>query len=208
MTHSGNKRDRVYQVSSNREKSSHKLRYVEASLPDQDDCRLCVGSLTAEASASDEFTLTRACYDDIARVAFLEKQVYSKQAYPPFFFYQALRQWPATFITIKNNDKCAGYSLLVPVSATALSLMSLLVGKQFQGKGLGRKLLSESITLAHSLGYEEIELSVSPDNASAITLYQSLGFKVTETINDYLGPGEERLLMTLSLADEFYAKPF
>lgn len=38
-------RDRVYQMSSNRGRSSHKLRYIEASAPAADACRLCVGSI-------------------------------------------------------------------------------------------------------------------------------------------------------------------
>lgn len=46
-------RDRVYQVSSNRQRASHKLRYVEASAPADGDCRLCVGSV-ADKSATDD----------------------------------------------------------------------------------------------------------------------------------------------------------
>ncbi|WP_404400075.1 hypothetical protein LG288_09835 [Idiomarina seosinensis] len=45
MSEKDNSRERVYQVSSNRGSSKHKLRYVEASLPADRDCRLCVGSL-------------------------------------------------------------------------------------------------------------------------------------------------------------------
>jgi len=40
-------RDRVYQVSSNRESASHKLRYVEGSAPASGECRLCVGYVSA-----------------------------------------------------------------------------------------------------------------------------------------------------------------
>ena len=38
-------RDRIYQVSTNRGRSSHKLRYVEASAPADGDCRMCIGSI-------------------------------------------------------------------------------------------------------------------------------------------------------------------
>jgi ribosomal protein S18 acetylase RimI-like enzyme len=44
-----------------------------------------------------------------------------------------------------------------------------------------------------------MELSVAPDNASAVSLYRSFGFNTTKTVRDYLGPGQDRLLMTLSL---------
>lgn len=199
MTEQKKQRDRVYQVSSNRKKSSHKLRYVEASAPAQKDCRLCVGSLTATDNDSSQFSIANTIFTDIAKIAFLEKQFYGKQAYPALFFYQALRQWPGTFLTIKIDEKTAGYSLMVPVSNSVLSLMSLLIGKVFQGEGLGKQLLKQSIALAGSLNYERLELSVSPDNKSAIALYESFGFLGSETVTDYLGPGENRLLMTLSL---------
>lgn len=41
-------RQRVYQVSANRGRSRHKLRYVESSVADTGDCRLCVGALSPE----------------------------------------------------------------------------------------------------------------------------------------------------------------
>lgn len=41
-------RQRVYQVSANRGRSRHKLRYVESSVADNGDCRLCVGALSPD----------------------------------------------------------------------------------------------------------------------------------------------------------------
>jgi ribosomal protein S18 acetylase RimI-like enzyme len=147
----------------------------------------------------DTYTFTHASYQDIARLAFLEKQIYADDAYPMLFFYQALRQWPETFLTVKNADSAEGYSLLVPVTPSRLSLMSVLISKSAQGKGLGKMLLKESITLARTLGYQEMELSVSPTNTTAIALYQSAGFKESGLLPDYLGPGEDRVTMNLVL---------
>ncbi|RUO72955.1 GNAT family N-acetyltransferase [Idiomarina ramblicola] len=193
-------RERVYQVSSNRERASHKLRYVEASAPIERDCRLCVGSLTASDNTESKFSIAKATYDDIARIAFLEKQLYSNKAYPALFFYQALQQWSDTFLSLKVDAKVAGYSLMVPLPDNALALMSLLLGKGFQGQGLGKELLQQSILLAQSLRYERLELSVSPENKFAVSLYEGVGFQTTDSMKDYLGPGEDRLLMSLPLA--------
>ena len=200
MTEEKASRERIYQVSSNRERASHKLRYVEASAPIEEDCRLCVGSLAATDHNENEFSIAKTVYDDIARMAFLEKQLYSNQAYPPLFFYQALQQWRDTFLSLKVDNKVAGYSLMVPLADNALALMSLLIGKSFQGQGLGKELLQQSILLAQSLHYKRLELSVSPKNKSAVCLYEGFGFQATDSIKDYLGPGEDRILMSLSLA--------
>ncbi|KXS36275.1 MAG: acetyltransferase [Idiomarina sp. T82-3] len=55
-------RDRVYQVSANRESASHKLRYIERSAPEQGDCRLCASIPSAKspvASRDDSECLQR-----------------------------------------------------------------------------------------------------------------------------------------------------
>ena len=98
-------RDRVYQVSSNRESASHKLRYVEGSAPASGECRLCVGSLAQAGKNDVPVTVQSAASDDIARLAFFEKQLYDNDAYSSLFFYQALRQWPRGFLTIKSDEK-------------------------------------------------------------------------------------------------------
>lgn len=43
----GRQRDAIYQVSTNRNAASHRVRYVESSAPTDGECRLCVGNLTA-----------------------------------------------------------------------------------------------------------------------------------------------------------------
>ncbi|RXS44389.1 N-acetyltransferase [Idiomarina sp. 29L] len=192
-------RDRVYQVSSNRESASHKLRYVEGSAPDTDECRLCVGSLPQANKSDPLVTVQIAASEDIARLAFFEKQLYDKDAYSSLFFYQALRQWPSGFLTIKSDGKVAGYSLVVPLDGRRATLMSLLVGKSFQGQGLGRVLLEQAINAGQAEEWQELELSVSPDNAPAIKLYKRAGFQSVNTVKDYLGPGEDRLIMRRTL---------
>ncbi|RUO44545.1 GNAT family N-acetyltransferase [Idiomarina aquatica] len=192
-------RDRVYQVSSNRESASHKLRYVEGSAPASGECRLCVGSLAQAGKNDVPVTVQSAASDDIARLAFFEKQLYDNDAYSSLFFYQALRQWPRGFLTIKSDEKVAGYSLIVPLDGSRAILMSLLIGKSFQGQGLGRILLEQAIKSAAESSWKTLELSVAPDNAAAIKLYKQTGFSVIETIQDYLGPGEDRLIMSRAL---------
>lgn len=58
--HEQTERERVFQISANRGRSRHKLRYVESSLNDTGDCRLCVGAL----SPDDEVTETTDAGDD------------------------------------------------------------------------------------------------------------------------------------------------
>ena len=41
-------RQQVYQISANRGRARHKMRYVERSVDESGDCRLCVGTLNPE----------------------------------------------------------------------------------------------------------------------------------------------------------------
>lgn len=193
-------RNTIYQVSSNRESASHKLRYVEGSAPASDDCRLCVGSLAQPNESEPHVAVQTATEHDIAKLAFFEKQLYNTDAYSSLFFYQALRQWPSGFLTITSNKKVAGYSLVVPLDSQRATLMSLLIGKSFQGQGLGRILLESAISTAKVDGWQALELSVAPDNSPAIKLYERAGFNLVKTIQGYLGPGEDRLIMSCNLS--------
>lgn len=46
-------RQQVYQISVNRGRARHKMRYVERSLEDTGDCRLCVGAIRPEEEDTD-----------------------------------------------------------------------------------------------------------------------------------------------------------
>lgn len=59
----------------------------------------------------------------------------------------------------------------------AISILS-----SFQSLGLGSAMLSTLITLAPTMGYSQIELSVSQENVKAKGLYSKLGFEETGRI--------------------------
>lgn len=47
-------RQKVFQISANRGRARHKMRYVERSLDDTGDCRLCVGAISPEDDDSEQ----------------------------------------------------------------------------------------------------------------------------------------------------------
>ena len=59
------------------------------------------------------------------------------------------------------------------------NIWSMYTAPEVRGRGLGRALLLEAIARARSLsGLEQINLSVTSDNVSALNLYRSAGFEV------------------------------
>ena len=60
------------------------------------------------------------------------------------------------------------------------TLWKFLIDREHQGKGYGREALNQGIAfLKNSLGVTEIYTGVSPDNAVAKSLYESVGFRFT-----------------------------
>lgn len=81
-------------------------------------------------------------------------------------------------------------------------MVGVSISKESRGLGLGTELLTKSLQLLARENIEEVELTVDPNNARAVEIYESkLGFKVTDYRKNEYGAGEDRLVMTLALAD-------
>ena len=78
-------------------------------------------------------------------------------------------------------------------------LNNIAIKKQFQGKGLGDKLLAEVIQYVKSEDGKLVFLEVMHDNESAIHLYERNGFTSVGKRKDYYRKGKHAILYTLEL---------
>ena len=58
---------------------------------------------------------------------------------------------------------------------------SLVVSMARRGRGIGRALLVHALRVLADDGISRVPVGVRADNASAVTLYRSLGFEAIET---------------------------
>lgn len=78
------------------------------------------------------------------------------------------------------NDDLVGFGgLCRHNSDTRVEVCKLHLKADYQGKGLGRRLLESLIRKADDLGYETIELHVTATQTSALGLYVRMGFAQT-----------------------------
>ncbi len=82
---------------------------------------------------------------------------------------------PAYFLAF-NDDQCIGIGGGV-ASNSEFQVVAMWVAPPCRKSTVARKLLDAIMALAVSQGWEQINLLVSPSNAPAVRLYQSVGFQ-------------------------------
>lgn len=65
----------------------------------------------------------------------------------------------------------------------------------WQGRGLGRRLITEVAHECAKHGVRGLLLTVAPDNSGAIALYRSMGFAGETLLPHFYGEGEDRQLL-------------
>lgn len=85
---------------------------------------------------------------------------------------------PGGFIYMACIDgRAVGCCALIPTRAGVYEVAKMAVAEQHRGRGIGRKLLSHVIEQARAAGATLLTLESSDKLASAVHLYESLGFR-------------------------------
>lgn len=80
-------------------------------------------------------------------------------------------------------------------------LITFAIRKEKRGRGLGRIYLTELMNKVKRDSILRLQLTVSPENKSALSLYQGLGFREKAFLKDHYGSGESRILLEKYLGD-------
>ncbi len=85
------------------------------------------------------------------------------------------------FIAIENGT-IAGWAALSPVSSrcvyAGVAELSIYIGTDFRGKGLGDKLLKAIIHSSEENGIWTLQSGIFPENLSSIALHEKNGFRI------------------------------
>ena len=88
-----------------------------------------------------------------------------------------------------DGDQVVGCVALRKLSEGICEMKRLFVREKCRGKGIGRKLAQEIISVAKSIGYSLMRLDTLSKLNEAIGLYNSLGFKKTDSYYNNPLPG-------------------
>jgi ribosomal protein S18 acetylase RimI-like enzyme len=69
-----------------------------------------------------------------------------------------------------------------------------------RGEGLGRDLYQRFFEEVRAQGRTSVRCVTSPVNQESVAFHEALGFEVDRLVEDYDGPGEDRVLLVKRLA--------
>ncbi len=114
---------------------------------------------------------------DAARCAELESQLFSgDDPWPERAFLAELKAKHIHYVAARADGKLIGYAgiaRLGRITPYEYEIHTVGVDPEYQGQGIGRRLVSEILQLASG---SVVFLEVRTDNAPAIGLYESFGF--------------------------------
>jgi ribosomal protein S18 acetylase RimI-like enzyme len=143
---------------------------------------------------------------DLKRLKDLDESIFGRLAYPYFVLRQLFDVHRGDLFLIEKGTRLLGYSFAVRSSLPALGwFLGLGVDPAVRGRGYGRILADASLDRLRGQGVERVRLSVHTENLGAVRLYNRLGFRMIETVQDYLGADEPRHIMEMDLSQDYGA---
>ena len=140
--------------------------------------------------------IRKATLDDLKVVHDIETLSFNDGSYPLFVLRQFFDISEDYFLVAEENGKILGYALgNLSIKDAQGWILSLGVHPEARGKEIGKALTKKLIALLENNNSKEICLTVHPDNASAIKIYNNLNFEVILDSNNYYLDGETRILM-------------
>ena len=137
---------------------------------------------------------------DLADVLVIERASFSMPWSRGAFLYEIEQNQVARCWIGREDGRIVGYICLWEV-ADELHVTNVAVHPDVRRRGVARALLESVFARARVAGHRMVLLEVRPSNTEALTLYESLGFRVVGRRRGYYyDTGEDALVMEASVA--------
>ena len=150
--------------------------------------------------------LRRATVDDLDAIMAIESTVFATDAWPASIMRAELADGHGYYLVAFPPDEPmqidAYAGLRSPLREPQADIQTIAVSEGARGKGLGRVLMLQLISEAHTRGAGEVFLEVRNDNPAAQALYVSLGFEQIAVRPKYYQPdGIDAIIMRLAITE-------
>ncbi|SFI05801.1 GNAT family N-acetyltransferase [Halpernia frigidisoli] len=97
--------------------------------------------------------------------------------------YDLFKEKKSALFVAQENEKLLGCCGIFPTEGLpedCAELVKFYLHKNSRGKGIGRKLMEESISFAKDIGFKSIYIESLPEFSTAVSIYEKQGFKFLE----------------------------
>ena len=141
-----------------------------------------------------DFVINRMQPDDVLEVAALERQIFSLP-WSEKGFLDSLNSPDTLYLTVRKDRKLIGYCGFLQ-SLDEADITNVAVSEEARGRGVGYQMLKTLMDEGRQRGVKRYTLEVRISNASALRLYEKLGFSsVGVRKNFYELPKEDAVIM-------------
>lgn len=88
-------------------------------------------------------------------------------------------------VTVYHTGQLVGLYVLFPVDAQLAEIRNLAVTPEFQGKGIGQKMLHHAIEYAQQKAFKKLIIGTGNSSVAQLYLYQKMGFRITDIKPDF-----------------------
>lgn len=85
----------------------------------------------------------------------------------------------------ENEEQTIGVYVLLPTRPQTVEIVNVAVAEDYQGKGIGKLLVSHAIRIAKTQGYKTIEIGTGNSSIGQLALYQKCGFRIVSVDHNY-----------------------
>ena len=108
------------------------------------------------------------------------------------------QRWPEGFLLVKDHGNIIGVGCGAILPNEKLRILILALDKDFQGRGLGKELMSRMIKASGPYGVRKVTLEVRKDS-DAINFYRKLKFSGVDVLPCYYQDGCDGIVMERQL---------
>lgn len=79
----------------------------------------------------------------------------------------------------ESDNQLIGIYVLLPLKLESVEIVNVAVVEKYQGRGIGKLLVTDAIKRAKGKGYKSIEIGTGNSSVGQLALYQKCGFRIT-----------------------------
>ncbi|MFC5528345.1 GNAT family N-acetyltransferase [Cohnella yongneupensis] len=83
------------------------------------------------------------------------------------------------------NEELIGEFVLIQTNPDTYEIVNIAVQEEYQGRGIGKKLIQKAIEEAEKLGAKSIEIGTGNSSIQQLRLYQKSGFRIIGIDHDF-----------------------